>query len=410
MARKLKWQFILASTGAVLIVLGIVLFLINHMNYRSVNRSQFQVIEYIAEIGGEIPEGFHMEETLLETVFGDEAPYRFRYFTVWLDHEGNMTDSNTEHVYYVTEELAEEFAKKALARGRRKGSAVRGGNHYVYECFPQNEGTMCIFLDSTQEFWQLRRIRQYSLMFGLSMLLLFVSIVYAISGTVVEPVARTIESQKEFITNAGHELKTPIAVISANAEVLEMINGESEWTTSIINQVKRLSGLVNDLVLMAKMDEETRPELTKMDMSAAVKEAELAFRTVVEQAGKTMKSEIEPEVFVMATDRELPALVNNLLDNAVKYCDDGGEVQVVLKKKGRETGAVLTVTNSYAEGASVDTQKFFDRFYREDESHSQKKSGYGIGLSMVRSIVRAYRGRVTAQWKDGIMSFTVTLN
>ncbi len=420
MEKKLRKQFVLTATAAVLVVLGVVLLLINRMNFISGYKAQFSLIDYIAENDGEMPRVYHQNSETFRVMFGDETPYRIRYFTVWLDEEGTVLRENVEHIFSVSEDTAGELAQQVLEEGQKKGIRTMGSNVFVFRSYdivpkkdtdPEGEaGKMIIFLDSTQESWLLWRFAQYSLLFGFLMVLLFLGIVWIFSGTAVRPMVRTLESQKKFITNAGHELKTPIAVISANAEVLEMVNGRSEWTSSILNQVKRLSGLVNDLVLIAKMDEETRLELTKQDMSAVVRDSAEAFSTVAEQSGKQLSADIGENIFAQATDRELPALVNNLLDNAVKYCDDGGEIRVELKKRGKETGAVLTVSNSYAKGNEVDASRFFDRFYRQDESHSQKKSGYGIGLSMVQSIVRAYRGKIGVQWKDGFMTFTLTLN
>ena len=268
--------------------------------------------------------------------------------------------------------------------------------------------TLICFLDCTNEMWQVWKFMYYSVLFGVLTLSGYVCMMIILAKRAVQPTIQNIEAQKRFITNAGHELKTPISVISANAEVLEMMNGENEWTQSILKQTKRLSGLVNDFILLTKVDEMKKPELVEMSLSAAARDTADSFHTVAEQMGKKLIVDIADEVRVKATERELPELLNVLTDNAVKYCDDGGTVEVKVTGRGSGRSGVFQVSNDYAAGKEQDYSRFFDRFYRADESHSSEKSGYGIGLSMAEGIARMYRGKIRAEWKAGVMYFTVT--
>ena len=218
-----------------------------------------------------------------------------------------------------------------------------------------------------------------------------------------------MENQKRFITNAGHELKTPLAIISANAEVLEMVNGKNEWTDSILNQTKRLSVLIGNLISLAKMDEKQDLVFSKINVSPIVSETVDGFKPLCETDGKSMTSEIEEDVIIKTNEQIFRELVNILTDNAVKYCDDGGEVHVELSHSLGHRGAKLIVTNTYAEGKNVDTSKFFERFYREDTSHNSEKKGYGIGLSMAEEIVKQHKGHIKAEYKNGNIFFIVTI-
>lgn len=408
MIEKLKLRFVMTASLAVLIVLLVVLGLINLMNFRVVYRNCMQVLELIAENDGELSDEVRWSQSGLEDAFGDEAPYRIRYFSVILDADGNVESVITDHINSVDQSEASEYAGSTRTLRRKHGFFSVGGNTYCYLITDQEDGGMLIsFLDSTNEMWSVWKFMHYSILFGILTLAGFVLLMFFFANRAVQPTIQNIESQKRFITNAGHELKTPIAVISANTEVLEMMHGENEWTQSILKQTKRLSGLVNDFILLTKVDEMTKPELVEVSLSAAARDTADAFRTVAEQAGKKFETEIADEVRVKATERELPALLNVLVDNAVKYCDDGGTVKVQVTGRSSGKNSAFVVSNDYAAGKGQDFSRFFDRFYRADESHNSEKSGYGIGLSMAEGIARMYRGKIRADWKDGMMYFSV---
>ena len=221
---------------------------------------------------------------------------------------------------------------------------------------------------------------------------------------------RNMENQKAFITNAGHELKTPLAVIKADTEVLEMSSGANEWTRSISNQVDRLTVLVGNLITLAKMGELDKEDLSEVNFSECVKESSDNYRVVISNQGKTLKTEITDNVKVKGIRDGLTEIVNILLDNAQKYCDEKGMIAVELTHTRKNSGAKLIVSNDYAKGKDIDYTKFFDRFYRGDTSHNSgdaKDSGYGIGLSMAEGFVEEFGGKIAADFRDGRISFTV---
>ena len=205
-----------------------------------------------------------------------------------------------------------------------------------------------------------------------------------------------------------HELKTPLAIISANAEAIEMIDGKSEWTDNILAQVRRSTDLINSMLALARMSETQKTELTQVGLTDVVRESVSSFQPVVSQKERKLEAEIADGVFVMGDRNLLMELSNILIDNAVKYCDDDGTIHVTLRKKGK-SGAVLSVSNDYQEGAGMDYSRFFRRFYRGDSSHNSGMEGHGIGLSMAKSITEKMGGSIGAAWKDGIITFTVIL-
>ena len=187
-----------------------------------------------------------------------------------------------------------------------------------------------------------------------------------------------------------------------------MMHGEDEWNNSTMNQVDRMTGLINDLVLIARSEEkEDVKELGDIDVSKAVTDVADTFSSVAEKNGIALKKDIPDGVVMRAMEEHIRQLASLLADNAIKYCDDGGAVLIQLSQKGK--GARICVSNNYAQGEHEDYSRFFERFFRQDKSHNIDKGGYGIGLSIADSIVRKYRGKIDVSWKDGIITFSCIL-
>jgi signal transduction histidine kinase len=264
------------------------------------------------------------------------------------------------------------------------------------------------FLDCSRELDSLSLFYYSSIGFAFLMVVVLLIIIAFLSRRAMQPYVDNMESQREFITNAGHELKTPFAIISANTEVLEMLNGKNEWTESILSQVARGTSLINDLITLSRTTEAAEIVLTDVDLSEVTAQSAQSFRTVIEQQGKHLECGIEEQVTVKGEQKLLTELVNILVDNAAKYCDENGTVRVVLKKRGR-SGAQLMVSNDFRDGSQEECSHYFQRFYRGDTSHNSGKSGYGIGLSMAQTIAEKLKGSITADWKEGVITFTVLL-
>ena len=269
---------------------------------------------------------------------------------------------------------------------------------------------LIVFMDATNRIYHIRDIQLFSVLSSIFCFIVFFALISVFSDRAIKPTIEAYEKQKRFITDAGHELKTPLAIISANTEVIEAMDGKSEWTESILNQVKRLSGLVNDLITLARLEEaEEHGDVAteELDFSAKVKEVFDAFHPVITQQGKHFSADIAENIIIKANTKSIHELVSILVDNAVKYCDDNGTISVALSRQKKY--AVFAVTNDYKDGENVDYTKFFDRFYREDSSRNSAKAGYGIGLSMAENIVSIHKGKISAGFSDGKITFTVQL-
>ena len=356
-------------------------------------------------------------EWSLEGVFGignffGETPdylYTTRYFAVLFDEEDNILEVKTAHIAFIDETKAQEYALIALRGNRRFGNF---GRYYYYCAEREDGGTIVIYLDRTAQIMLVNRVLLAALsILGLGTLLSFFFMCF-FSRYVVRSEVENMEKQKQFITNASHELKTPLAVIKANTEMQEMLDGESEWSQSTLRQVDRMNGLIGNLVQIARAQERSAGAVAATDIAPAVRETADSFVPVAISAGKTLTREVPDSLILKADESRIRQLTSLLVDNAVKYCDDGGAILIRLSQSGKN--AVLTVSNDYTEGADVDYTRFFERFYRQDEARtisadaqdSTSKCGYGIGLSIAESLVKSMNGSIRVSWKDGRISFT----
>ena len=450
MIKKLRRRFISSATAAVLLVMTVILLLTNVSNYyRNIHEAHL-VLNYLTQSGGTLPDlgekGNQSDKASVEVITSDsdqenkgsvirrglniiadnillvlqrdhhiqmsrDSLLQTRFFTVWADADGRILRTNLNYIAEVSDENARKYAARVLKKGYARGNIESGLATYEYQTSRYGDGsTMTVFLDASNYHESVRSVLILSIIGSGGLVFLIIALLVAISRRAVEPMIRNYEAQKQFITNAGHELKTPIAIISANAELLEMMQGENEWTKSIRKQSARLSDLVADLITLTRMGEQERIKLHEINLSAVVTEAAESFRPVVEQQHKALVLKVDPAIHVQAEEKLAKELVNILVDNASKYCDDEGRIVVSLRKRSRVGGAYLIVSNTYAEGAEVDYNRFFDRFYREDSSHSSEKEGYGIGLSMAQGIVvDQFRGSIRADYREGNIRFIVKL-
>ena len=326
----------------------------------------------------------------------EETPFETRFFTVNVDAQGAVTAVNTGRIAAVTDTQAAEMVEKAEAKGKTAGY---DGN-YKYLKQDRDDGAIYVFLDCTRDLESVKSFLKISLLVSLIGLAAIALLVIALSPRMIRPIAESHAKQKEFITNAGHELKTPMAVIASCTDVIEMETGETKWTHGIRDQVKKLSSLTSRMVSLARMDEGPGElPMEEVDLSALMEESLQGFSLAAEQQGRALEMTIEPDIHIMGNKEGLRDLISILADNALKYGDEGKPVVFTLRKEGKK--AVLSEENM-AEGlAKGNLEKVFDRFYRGDTSHSSKKPGSGIGLSMARAVVEAHGGTIAAESPDG---------
>jgi signal transduction histidine kinase len=233
--------------------------------------------------------------------------------------------------------------------------------------------------------------------------------VWWLSKKALKPVEEAMEKQKQFITDAGHELKTPIAIISADAEVMELCQGENEWLTSIKKQTVRMNTLVKNLVDLSKLGEESdKKKRTVFNISEAVLDTASNFETTAKATGKTFTYSAARDLRYNGNEEEIRQLISILCDNAMKYADENGMIKLNMYKVGKNIQIDVYNTCDYVDPSTVN--KLFDRFYRADSSRSRETGGYGIGLSVAKAIVERHKGKIRAV-TDGTtaITFRITL-
>ena len=409
MFRKLRIRFIAIASLAILIVLFSVVGVLNSVRYIQTVNEINKILTLISDNGGTFPSVFKATTELGDTVSVDTL-FQYRYFSAVIDEDGNITSLNSSNISDLSDEQVENYLTKINKSGDTSG-AFRYNNHtYSYLVTDESDdSTLIVVLDSTNQIEDNMTLLHLSLWMSGVSLAFFVLMVSIFSGRVIKPFIRNYERQRRFITNAGHELKTPLAIILANNELVEMMDGESEWTKSTNAQVERMTDLINSLVAMARLEEQPEVVLTDLNFSAIAEDAAKNFKGPVIKDGKQFVMEIQPDIHVKAEEKSLFELVTLLVDNANKYCDTGGTVSVKLSKANRLSKARLEISNTYIEGKNVDYSKFFERFYREDESHNNKKSGYGIGLSMAQTMVKLFKGSISVSYSGDTIIFLVSL-
>ena len=400
MIRRLRRKFVLLCMGVVVAVMVAVVALMNGLFVARANATLDGMLAFLTDNGGDfpvvddeeaprIPRGPRQMDWGGVSMDSPEAPFITRHFSVLLDAGGEALSVNTESIAAVSSEEAVLYARRALDKA---GSGYL--DVYRYRVSETDDGTLVVFLDAST---QLSTARQFfiissSVAAGVCLAVLLLALLF--SGRAVRPIAQSVEKQRQFITDAGHELKTPLTIISANCEVLEMEMAGNEWLTGIEKQVARLRKLVNDLVTLSRLDE-GRPtgEEARFSLSDAVCDTALAFSAAAERAGKHLRADAEPGVFINGDEAALRQLTAILVDNAVKYADAGGEIRVGLRG-GRHP--VLTVENDCRNVSELPLDRLFDRFYRFDPARTGDGS-HGLGLSIARSIAEAHRASLRAE-------------
>ena len=419
MIKTLRKKFIAVSMISVVVVLTLLIGLINYMNYRNIVSEADETLKVIADSGGRMPEkpinrpDLRTDDHGTDHKTGDDdraedgrpmkgiADHRraemffdTRYFTVTFDENGEIVSSDTDMIAAIGQDDANDIAEKIYKSGRTKGFS---GNYRFLKVDADTGSSMIICVDCYRGLGNFRSFLLYSVLVSLAGLILVFVLVVVLSGKVVKPVAESYEKQKRFITDAGHELKTPLTVIDADISVIEMEGGKSEWLSDIKQQTKRLAGLTNELVYLSKMDEGRSMESIEFPLSDVVAEEVQSFAARAKVEGKFLFNDTATTVSYTGDQKMITELLSILMDNAVKYSSDEGGIDVRLRRSG--TGADLTVSNDVDSVTKEQSDKMFDRFYRADESRSEK-AGYGLGLSIAKAVCEAHGGSIKAEPLD----------
>ena len=416
MLKKMRWHFILAAMLAVFIMLVAVLAGITVWNsHTTAERADQRIQEIYGFESGKVPGMENSEENASQPVPPDifnrpddhdpEAPYTTRFFIVRLDEEGNVTDVSTDFIASVTQTEAEEFARKVLNEKRQVGYY----KNYRFQILAKKNDNIVIFLNTTMELRSVRNVLLISCLVGVVCFLVVFLLVILLSKRAMKPYIRNIERQKRFITDASHEIKTPLTSIATSVDVIEMEYGEDEWTRNIHKQTSKMSRMVADLVTLSRLDEENPfLERTEFSLSDAVWEVAEPFASLAKAQGKKYSQRIEENLTLCGNPDATRQMISVLLDNAMKYSDENGTIRLDVYKVHGKTK--IEVFNTCVLEETQNLSRLFDRFYRPDNSRSRKTGGSGIGLSIAQAVAEAYGGKIKVSSKDGkSIMFQVTI-
>lgn len=419
MIKKLRFKLIAVAMMAMFLVLAVIIGTINIMNYRGVLAEADEILAALAvndgrlpteaenrngeKENGDAPKDKEKEERREE---GEGVKQKIvnesRFFSALIGSDGQVLRTETTHINAIDDAAAGEMAQAIAVSKNTTGFA----DSYRYAVFSRSEGKLIIFLDCARNLNTYHRFLAASLGISAVGLVAVYILILLMSRWIMRPAQESYEKQRRFITDAGHEIKTPITIIDADAEVLEMELGGNEWLQDIRAQSRRLRDLTNNLIFLSRMEEEKAPlQMIEFPLSDMVSETVQSFQAVAMTQNKQVSAEVEPMLSMNGDQKSIRQLLSILLDNAVKYSPEGGQIRLTLRRQGK--GVMLQVYNTAEQMDREELPYLFDRFYRTDKSRNSQTGGYGIGLSIAQAVVQAHKGKIWAASPDG-RSLTVT--
>lgn len=410
MIKKTQYKFVAITVSAISLVLALILGVLNLCVYAAIIFTGRENIELIRERRGFIYSSESIGDYPVKPDFDFENMLnpegKVAYMYVRINNKGasspfittNMSDTYTaDDIYYIADALIKSEVSKGIYHSM------------LYEVTDDGLYTVVVMTDIAADLNIMQSLFKISVI-TIVCSLVFVSVFsYYLSRWAVRPVKNALESQRRFISDASHELKTPLSVISANADVLESEIGVNKWLENIRSQSETMSALVYDLLDLAKMDE-TADDIVfeKFDLSNVVLSKTLEFECTAFESGKRFEQNIADGISYSGNEEMIKHLVTILIDNAIKHSEDNGIVRVTLALAGNKK--IFQVYNTGNGIKNSEKDKIFNRFYRSDESRSKATGGYGLGLSIAKSIVEAHKGSITVDGEENKwVSFTVVL-
>jgi K+-sensing histidine kinase KdpD len=390
MIKKLQIKFIIITMLATIIVIGGIYSVIIIENYRTTNRQIDELLNLIVENDGTMPEYKERKDEFADFIT-KETQYSTRYFTIKINNSNEIIETDMKSIVSVTQEDTEKILTTILKDNKTSGYY----ENYKYKIVQKSDKKLIVFLDCTTQLNNLKSTTQKSLIIiAIGLVIVFI-IVSVLSKKILKPLVQSLEKQKQFITNASHELKTPLAVITADIDVLEMTMGEdNEWINSIKKQTNSLDTLIKSLLNLANIEErKNKLELVEFSITNVINEEIQEFKSLLKN--KHINFDSSKDVAMVGDINSIKQLIAILLDNSIKYTPDEGVIEISAERYGK--GTKIEIANTCENAKNINTKKLFDRFYRDDKSRNKKKEGYGIGLSIAKSIVDLHKGKITVE-------------
>ena len=408
MIYKLRNNFIKICLVSLSVVLALIFAFLVILNHHQVNQTIDALSDAISENGGVFPDfdranqppGKPMDEP---DFFTRETKPSTRFFVVRIDNNGNIVGADTEFVSSVNDTEAEEYAVSALEKNNERGWI----STFRYKLCDSEMGKSVVFVDGSM---YKTLSKSFALTSGLVLIcsgVVVMLLIIVFSKRAVKPVAESYEKQNQFITDANHELKTPLTLILTNLDIAESELGQNEWLDDIRSEGQRMSVLINKLVMLTRMDENNENNNKEtFGLSTTIGDVVSEYQPAIIEKGKRLTLDVAENITYSGDESSVRQLMSILMDNALKYCDPEGEIKVSLTAKRHP---VICVENTFSDVDNTELDKLFDRFYRSDKARTFD-GGYGIGLSIAKMIAEKHQGEIKAYKVDeGRIGFKVVL-
>ena len=385
--KSVRKRFILVTMLSAFIVITIMMLVINFINYNNVDGFADTVTQTLADNGGSFNEpalnpGMR-DRAPFEQQMNKETPFETRYFTV--KYQGESIETNITRIASIDSATAIEMANAV----KDKSTGYTGV--FRYRVSEIENGKLVIFLDCTQRLSQANGTLINSLIISAIALVGIFVVVFFISKRAVKPIIMAYEKQKRFISNSAHELKTPLTIISANNEMIEITSGENELTDGINKQIKRLSTMVRNLTLLTKIDDIKEIMNKTFSATDALNDVLTTYKPIIEEKKLALDLNIDEEVYLTGDEELFKQLLSILLDNAYKYAKTFIRVELL-----KDNDFVLRIINDANKVEEGNLDRCFERFYRFDSTRAEGIEGSGIGLSIAKEIVDLHKGKIIA--------------
>ncbi len=393
MIYKLRRKFIKICLMAFSVVFVVLFLSIYILTTIQTNNSLDMLADVLSSNDGRFPEWNNFDNRPNRPMIPDgmniETPFTTRFFTVRFTDDGRVLSADTASIASVSSEEAIEYAQDAIDNSDERGWI----GDFRYKVYNTDRGQAVIFINGLDAKQSNRGFMLASSMVFMASSIVIIALVIFISRRAVKPIAESYEKQKQFITDANHELKTPLTLIRTNLDIMESEIGQNEWLSDIREESQTMTELVGQLVTLARMDEDSvKIEKETFSISEAMLDTVSTFAPHIEKVQKKLLTNIPDNLDCFGNEGAIRQLISILMDNAVKYCDPNGAIGVALYG-GKHP--IIIVDNSYAAIDTVPLDKLFDRFYRADKARTYG-SGFGVGLSIAKGIVEKHGGTIRA--------------
>lgn len=402
MIKRLKKKFILLATLSTVILMVLLIGIMNVLNYSSVVTEADTILDILSQPNAPFAGQQDIPEKVPQDIrehtppkMSPEIPYESRYFTATVSENGTVEETDVSRIISVNQASVDAYVQKSLNRQKERGFIEQ----FRYAKFTNGRITRVIFLDCGRKLDAFRTFMWTSVAVGiLGCVIVFVILCFA-ADRILRPTAESYKKQERFISDAGHEIKTPLTIIGANLDLLESDFEKNENISEIRSQTKRLKKLTDNLIYLSKM-EEAENTLTKIEfpISDLVAETAQQFNAIARLKDIAYQIQIEPRKILYGEPESIRLLISILLDNAMKYSPKGGSV--MLNMRTQKNDLIISVFNNTASPISNDNlSHLFDRFYRTDASRNSETGGHGIGLSIAQAIIVAHNGKIMTETK-----------